>query len=695
MKSIYFSVLFIFVWLANSNAQSSFQRVVTDAGNIQLSLTNAGTIGDPSMASASANKPSMQYPKTSGKEHLFEAGLWIGAKVNGQTAVSTGSVDAASGYTTGASGFEFTANSGATILQRSSLSSNTYYSSSAISHQDFVMDFTDKNTIVPGSQTQISGHTLPLNADVHLESYAWNYGYADYFVILNYTITNHSTSTWDSVYTGIWSDLIVRNINVTTASGTAFFNKGAAGWLDTLKSVYAYDYNGDPGYTNSYGSMVFLGAEWNNLFFHPDNSAAVVAAGYTAPQVNINFWRYKDAGTIPPYVSGYPGGDVTRYDRMKFGVNPPNTNIFFNSPDNRTQLLSAGPFMSIKPNETVNFTVGFVCAKQGGPSTPNCVDDYANRSELIEHIKWVQRTYKGEDINNNGVLDASEDLNGNNKLDRYLLPSPPNNPIVKIIPGNNEMDIYWDINAERTIDPISKKKDFEGYNIYRNIISSDKNLTEGSEVEPIATWDLKGDSIGFNNGFEGIKLNAAKYFDGDTTPYWYHYKLGGLLNGWKYKIIVTAYDNGDKALGLEPLESSLISNTYNVWSGTAADNTDEAEIGVYPNPYTIDAAWDGSTARSHKLYFYNLPAHCDVTIYSLSGELVANFNHHAETYTGSDIDWFKNLGGDEKQRILPGGEHAFDILSNSKQALTQGLYLFSVKNNDTGKERRGRFAVIR
>ncbi|MEY2830631.1 MAG: hypothetical protein RIQ33_2489 [Bacteroidota bacterium] len=695
MKKNYLIIVCLLIISNTIKAQSSFQRVVTDAGNIQLSLTNAGTIGDPSMASASANKPSMQYPKTSGKEHLFEAGLWIGAKMNGQTAVSTASVDASGGYSTGASGFEFTSNAGGTIQQKSSLSSNTYYSSSAISHQDFVLDFTDKNTIVPGTNTAISGHALPLNADVHLETYCWNYGYADYFVILNYTITNHSQSDWDSVYTGIWSDLIVRNINVTTASGTSFFNKGACGWLDTLKAVYAYDYNGDPGYTNSYGSFVFLGADWNNLFFHPDNSAAIIAAGYTAPQINLNFWRYKDVGSIPPYVTGYPSGDVTRYDRMKMGINPPHTNIFLYSPDNRTEVMSVGPFAKIKANESVNFSVGFVCAKQGGPSTPNCVDDYTNRTELVEHIKWVQRTYKGEDLNNNGILDAGEDLNGNNKLDRFLLPTPPNNPIVKIIPSDKEMDIYWDKNAEQTIDPISKKKDFEGYNLYRNIISADNSLTNGDNIKPIATWDLQGDSIGYNNGFSSIKMNTAKYFDGDTTAYWYHYHASGLLNGWKYKVIVTAYDKGDKSLNLEPLESSLISNTYNVWAGTSADNKDEAQIGVYPNPYTIDAAWDGSTARSHKLYFYNLPAQCLVTIYSLSGEMVANFSHEASTYNGSEIDWYKNLGGDEKQRIMPGGEHAFDILSNAKQALTQGLYLFSVKNTITGTERRGQFAVIR
>ena len=120
-------------------AQSSFSRQVSDPGNLTLSFTNAGTIGDPSMATSS-NRPSMQYPKGSGIEHLFEGGLWIGAKVAGQTAVSTASVDAASGYTTGAAGFEFTAPLGNSINQRSSLTSNNYYSSSAISHQDLLIE---------------------------------------------------------------------------------------------------------------------------------------------------------------------------------------------------------------------------------------------------------------------------------------------------------------------------------------------------------------------------------------------------------------------------------------------------------------------------------------------------------------------------------------------------------------------------
>src|SRR5947207_464543 len=114
--------IFLFVLVTfQTQAQSSFQRNTIDAGNIGLSVSNFGTIGNPLIVSDPDNNPSMEYPLNSGIEHLYEGGLWIGALVNGQTAVSTGAIDASTGYATGASGFEYSAPVGNTIQQRSTL----------------------------------------------------------------------------------------------------------------------------------------------------------------------------------------------------------------------------------------------------------------------------------------------------------------------------------------------------------------------------------------------------------------------------------------------------------------------------------------------------------------------------------------------------------------------------------------------
>ena len=90
--------------------------------------------------------------------------------------------------------------------------------------------------------------------------------------------------------------------------------------------------------------------------------------------------------------------------------------------------------------------------------------------------------------------------------------------------------------------------------------------------------------------------------------------------------------------------------------------------------------------------FYNLPEKAEVRVYTLAGEIVATMDHDANTYSG-DIRWFNDFSSDN--RLLPGGEHAWDLLSESNQNLTTGLYLYTVRNKDTGEVQRGKFAVIK
>ena len=263
-------LLYILLGAATAQAQVLFTQKSTDVGRLKLTLSNAGTVGRPAVRSNTQGAPSMAYPQK-GNEHLFESGMWIGALVDGQPLVSTSALDASSGYSTGGNGFEFTPLS--TIQERSSLTASSVFSSAAISHQDFVMQFSDTATIVPGTSTPIAGHTHPLKAHVKLETYAWNYSFADFFVICNYKITNTSNKRWDSVYVGQWSDLVVRNVNVTRQSGTNFYNKGRNGVDTKYKSIYAWlsDLSADDiEYINSYGAIQFLGIEYRGMFFNPD-----------------------------------------------------------------------------------------------------------------------------------------------------------------------------------------------------------------------------------------------------------------------------------------------------------------------------------------------------------------------------------------------------------------------------------------
>jgi hypothetical protein len=698
IRKKYFTSLLFLLASASTFAQVGFQQRTATAGRINLTLSNAGTIGRPTVRSNTQGAPSMSFPQK-GKEHLFESGIWIGAVVNGQKLVSTSAFDASNGYSTGGSGFEFSPE--AVPVERSKKTSSPNYSPKTVSDQDIIFNFSDKNTIVPGTSIPISGHVNPLGASVKLETYSWSSSYADFFVICNYEITNNSTTRWDDVWLGQWADLVVRNVNVTRESGTAFYNKGRNGVDTKYKSIYAYlSDNGadDANYISSFGAMQFLGISYRGLFFNPDKPDTFLSRGWPSPVVNYNFWNF--TAVTPEYSK--PGDDLGRYDRMTIGVDSAtlyNSNGPVNGqPNNWIQLLSAGPLISVEPGEKFNYTVAYVCANnsqktvQGGyvVATPE------SRKELTENSARTRSTYLGENINEDGKYNPDLDLNSNGILDQYIVPEAPATPTTKIIASDTKVEIYWDGSSIESIDPISRKKDFEGYRIYRTNVGDDLNQSISDNQNLVAQWDSVGNDVGYNNGFTPIRLSSPIKFDGAPTEYWFKYEMDNLQNGWQYLFVVTAFDEGDKNLGIESLESSSTENATSVYAGTTPKAIEEGKtsIGVYPNPYKTTSAWDGSSSRTHKIYFYNLPAKCDIHIYTSSGDLVATLNHDASTYQGEDSQWFDTYSTNQN-KVFSGGEHAWDILSNSKTTLSTGVYIFTVKDSKTGNVETGKFTIIK
>ncbi len=695
---------FLMLTIITSNyGQVKNEGKYTSAARLGLTVNNSGTIGRPNVRSNTSGPPSMAYPTGSGVEHLFEGGIWIGAYVNGQPRVSTSSSESSAGYSTGAANFEFTPLTN--IVEKSNLTKSPNYSKSAISHQDFVMTITDSNVIIPGTSIPINGHDNPLKAVVKVEVLNWNYSYADYFVILNYTITNKSKQRWDSIYIGNFSDLVVRNVNVTRETGSLFFQRGR-NFVDTKNSaIVAYmaaknadDYN----FISSYGAMQFLGVDWKGLFFNPSKPEIFTNKGFTAPTFNANFWTF--GSTTPPYIG--PNDEQTRFSKLAAGIDSNDLNSTsgptYGPASNWLQLMSVGPFRQLEPDSSMTYTIAFVCAKQLREATQNqsltILSTEASQKELKEHFNRSRSTYVGEDSDENGIYSVDKDLNKNGKLDRFVLPEPPEDPKVKIIASDKKATIYWSNNAESSVDPITREKDFEGYKIYSSKVGDDlkPNFTDARNL--IGQWDSTGNDVGFNNGFDLIKLPQPITFDGDTTKYYYYYTLNNLSNGWQYLVIVTAFDKGNKKLNLEPLESSFSGNDFRVFSGSNINNftkeDQNTKVGVYPNPYSTSAAWDGTTSRTKKLYFNNLPQSCEITIYTTSGDVIANFKHDANSYNGEGNAWFDRLS-DREKTVMTGGEHAWDLLSDSKNQITQGIYMYSVKDLQSGIVQTGNFAVIK
>ena len=679
----------------------------TTVGQIGMTVTNFGIIGE---GYNNPDQPSCmykQYPDNLKEqvEHFSYAGLWVGGKVNGTPHVSTAIVD---GVFPGASeGFEFTFNEDSIKVQ-SSITTDKKYSPKAVSHQDFITSFRDYNHTAENHN--------PLGIDVYLESYVWNYSFANAFVILNYKIVNNSQYIAngpfdiDNVYVGLWVDASIGNMNYTSI----YEPGGGWSWYDNLNGfdetvydpmpndeyhgyprniAYQYDVDGDNGYAESYVGFRCIGADpvprdkWTSYYYQ---------------------WPWTTSADLdyPDYVM--PMDDGERYQRMTHSVTKGtgedyNSEGYPNQPKSWMILVSSGPFGSeqstedstnwiLKPNDTINVVYAVTA---GGWATGE-IEDTRNRRELLyANSDWAQKAYNGEDNNGNGQLDIGEDQDGDNIIDRYILPAPPPSPTLYLESEAGKINLYWDNVPETSKDPISRKQDFEGYRIY----ARRKTSTSESEWTQLAQFDIKNE-FGYNTGFEYIRIKdeqgnpSFKIVNSDT--FYYKFENDAILNGWPNKNVyaITSYDFGDPNTGLKSLESSKLENKTYVIGGRQVNDDFDFKVGVYPNPYRASAEWDGiGGVRDRMIWFTGLPSKSVVRIYTLAGELVKKIEHNADTYNGSDIQRLRYIS--EQNAVFSGGEHAWDLITDDDQAIATGLYLYSVKNTDSGEIKTDKFLVIK
>ena len=674
----------------------------TTVGQLGLTITNFGVLGE---GYNNPNKPSCmykQYPDNIKEqvEHMSYGGLWVGSIVNGEKLVNTGVVDGVFDY--GVQGFEFT-NYGDSIFERSSIPTSKVYSPYAISHQDFTAIFHDEKDVVDHR---------PLHIEIDMTTYTWNYSFTDAFVILNYNIKNIGSNTIKDVYVGIWADAAVGNMNYTSiyepGGGWSWYDNqngfdesifdpvpddGFAGLQRDI--AYQFDQDGDNGYAQSYVGFTFLGTE-------------------TVPRAHwdtyYNQWKWNTSldANYPEYFM--PLTDEERYEKLSNSVPKHLNDVLYtdegypSSPASWMILVGAGPFGSvpatadsssweIPPGQSIDVAFAVVCGKWANNGTD---DDAARRNLLRVNADWAQKAFNGEDINGNGKLDPefNEDQNGDGILNRFVLPAPPPSPKLHVVTEESKVTLYWNNIPEFAEDPISREKDFEGYKVYA------RRKTTGLDEEwsLLATFDID-DEFGYNTGFDYIRIKdevgnpSYEVFGQDT--FYYKFENRNLLNGWPDKNIfaVTSYDKGDPKTGLESLESSQLENRITVVTGKQPTEDESDKVGVYPNPYRVNALWDGTGVRDRMIWFTGLPEQATIRIFTISGELVKTIEHSSANYNGKDIR--RLAEGLSTETVYSGGEHAWDLITDHDQALATGMYIFAVENTETGFVRTGRFLVIK
>ncbi|MFO7444889.1 MAG: hypothetical protein R6W90_00915 [Ignavibacteriaceae bacterium] len=177
----------------------------------------------------------------------------------------------------------------------------------------------------------------------------------------------------------------------------------------------------------------------------------------------------------------------------------------------------------------------------------------------------------------------------------YKFPQPPLKPKISISQEDGNVVIYWDNEpTQNDIDFITKKRDFQGYKIYR---ATDQNFADSRVItnaqgflafdKPIAQYDLADTINGYFYPSRGLleTVGGTTFYLGDNTGITNKFVDSNVVLGQTYYYAVCAYDEGDSELDIFPTENSKFIRRANTGEIITDDNTGYITPGARPAGY--------------------------------------------------------------------------------------------------------------
>ena len=286
-----------------------------------------------------------------------------------------------------------------------------------------------------------------------------------------------------------------------------------------------------------------------------------------------------------------------KMNRIRPGAGAPTSvtdNVVFFTNENEwprrlfEQFSSADRNVRFDEPLVLNFNIGFLFASGPFRLKAGATERFSlalawggDLDELRENVEVVSKIY-----------DAN-----------YQFATPPPQPTLKAHAGDGYVRLMWDNAAERGVDPVSNRNDFEGYRIYR---STDPNFLDPQVItnargtgpfgigRPLAQYDL----VNGVRGFSDLTVQGVAYYLGDDRGITHVYTDSTVTNGQSYFYAVTSYDNGSDKFGFFPSENAVaVSRTPR--GGTILPSN---VVEVRPNapvPGYVPAAVEGHAAEQY------------------------------------------------------------------------------------------------
>ncbi|MFO7609922.1 MAG: hypothetical protein R6X35_12140 [Candidatus Krumholzibacteriia bacterium] len=567
---------------------------VLDVGDLHVNITNHGLIGSQySTTLPYANAPSAQWPAGSGDEYLFGAGLWIGARVDGEAAVSTGQPERE---------LRPAADLRATIYEaRERTVTRPYPDDRPRGHRlpdavpdddrDGLMDedplngydddgdgLVDEDFGMIGNQMMVCTmhDDLPLTQEIYpahnpigvtvvQTAAAWSDTDHRTIIALDYAITNSSPRPLQDVYLGFYVDCDIQNRRDGSTGPDDL-----TGYFDgAMRDPQGSYHRLQVGWMKDAAPRDPLPGVFGVVFLDHDTDFR----GRSAPNLARVRSYQSFATNASAFQDGEPLSDEDRYALMASRRSDPDARP--DRPADYKFLLSSGPFVEVQPGQTLHYRVALVVADgmqemletalrasqlqrgrwfdvdddngtgSGGLETQVCLGDYPrypdgseplydyragfmdescvgdeprfgyvliskDQMELLpdgRYCLWVnadncEECFRGAGqectLANDLYWNSSPERTGTGGRETRVpwifggeVPPPP--PRLRVVAGNDRVDVFWDDSSEHEPDYTRGIIDFESYRLWR---VKDWQRPQGvSEAQgpPAELWSLVGE----------------------------------------------------------------------------------------------------------------------------------------------------------------------------------------------------------
>jgi hypothetical protein len=353
--------------------------VVHDVGRLLLNVTNWGLLGSHySVPSPFSDAPSGRWPGAGGVNHLWGAGLWVGAVAGGEHLVTTGQYDSELRATEAPADTIYRLAWNALDAARYPLATFDDDADGAEDEDPFngrdddADGQVDEDAAGVGDQHfraelddlhagDLYPDHVPLGIAVVQESYQWSHDSVADIVGFDFTIRNVGDQLLEDVYVGMFGDF-----DIDDPEGAP--NEAGDDLYGHFRGVVANELGQEVpvavGYMHEGAGATVSGYMGWVVLDHP-----VDPAGVTAP-VEVGMRTFQRFNTMSYAHGGDPSNDLERFESMSQSTDDPGSP----ATDDYRILVSTGPFAALAPDQEMTVSFALVAGADLDAMLENAAD---------------------------------------------------------------------------------------------------------------------------------------------------------------------------------------------------------------------------------------------------------------------------------------------------------------------------------